>query len=143
MSEQRRLLLDTHIWFWLVTANRRKLKAASINKLSATAEHSKLLVSVISAWEIAMLETKGRLGLGVPVQAWVTTACAQPEFELTGLSVPLALDSVSLPGQFHSDPADRFLVATARTQQATLVTYDEKIIAYAKAGHVNVLGVAT
>jgi PIN domain nuclease of toxin-antitoxin system len=44
-----------------------------------------------------------------------------------------------LPGEIHSDPADRFLIATARTRRAVLATHDEKIIAYGKAGHVKVL----
>jgi len=53
----------------------------------------------------------------------------------------MAIDACTLPGDFHADPADRILVATARAENATLVTRDEKILAYAQAGHVRVLAV--
>ena len=51
------------------------------------------------------------------------------------------IDSVHLPGEIRGDPADRFLIATARSRRAKLTTHDEKIIAYGRAGHVKVLEV--
>ena len=135
----QRLLLDTHVWFWLVTGNRQKLKAPAVSKLVDAARAAPLLVSVISAWEIGMLVTKRRLGLNVPVESWIEDACNQPEFDVIGISIRVVLDSINLPGHFHADPADRFLVATARAHRATLVTRDERIVEYAQAGHVGVL----
>jgi PIN domain nuclease of toxin-antitoxin system len=49
------------------------------------------------------------------------------------------IDSVNLPGEFHADPTDRFLIATARSCRATFATHDQKIIAYGRAGHVKIL----
>ena len=49
------------------------------------------------------------------------------------------IDSCQLPGDSHADPADRFLIATAREMNLTLVTGDKKILAYGKAGGVQVL----
>jgi PIN domain nuclease of toxin-antitoxin system len=46
------------------------------------------------------------------------------------VDVDIALKSVHLPGQFHKDPADRMIVATARKLAVPLVTKDEKIRAY-------------
>ena len=139
MTDEPRLLLDTHVWYWLVVGNRQQLSAATVETLESQARRHPLLVSVISAWEIALLETKGRLGLAVPAQQWVEQTLDRPGFSLVGLSVPIAVESCHLPGQFRADPGDRFLVATARAERATLVTRDAKIIAYGKAGHVRVL----
>lgn len=88
-----------------------------------------------------MLVAKRRLALNVPVDAWIEDATNQPEFDVTGISIRVVQDSLQLPGQFHADPADRFLVATARTLRVTLVTRDERIIDYGRAGHVGVMPV--
>lgn len=58
---------------------------------------------------------------------------------MTGISLDTVVDSVYLPGGFRADPADRFLVATARTLDAVLVTRDEKILRYGRAGNVRVV----
>ena len=50
-----------------------------------------------------------------------------------------ALESSHLPGEFHADPADRILVATARRLDATLITADRKIIEYGKSGFVRIM----
>ncbi|MGH8265849.1 MAG: VapC toxin family PIN domain ribonuclease, partial [Steroidobacteraceae bacterium] len=72
--------------------------------------------------------------------AWVALALSRPEIRLVGLTQPnTVLDSVTLPGEIHADPADRFLIATARNRRATLVTHDDGIIAYGQSGHVKVL----
>ena len=51
----------------------------------------------------------------------------------------IVIDSSSLPGTLHGDPADRLLIATTRHMGATLMTRDTKILAYGAAGHVQVL----
>lgn len=71
-------------------------------------------VSVISVWEIALSASKGRIGLGLPVQDRIRRALDHPGLTLVGLDPQIAIESCNLPGTFHVDPADRFLVATAR-----------------------------
>jgi PIN domain nuclease of toxin-antitoxin system len=66
-----------------------------------------LLVSVISVWEIGMLESKGRLLLNLPCEAWVREALKTPGLTLAPLTPEIAVDSTRLPGAFHGDPADR------------------------------------
>jgi PIN domain nuclease of toxin-antitoxin system len=131
----QRLLLDTHVWFWVLTGNRQRLSAASVRWLEQEAKRARLLVSVISVWELCLLEAKGRVGLALPIDAWLEQALARPEFEIAGINPRIALDSTRLPGGFQADPADRFLVATARSRRACLVTQDEQILSYAAAGH--------
>jgi PIN domain nuclease of toxin-antitoxin system len=75
----------------------------------------------------------------MPLALWLERALASSGLTLLPLAQPTVMvDACTLPGEFHADPADRILVATARAENATLVTRDEKILAYAQAGHVRV-----
>ena len=131
------LLLDTHIWLWFALGLRTRLGASSIKLIE---QSESIQVSIISVWEIALLENKGRVVLPLPISEWISQALAPPTVQLVGLEHPLVvIDSCRLPGRFHADPADRFLVATARATGATLMTRDEKIIEYGTQGHVKVM----
>ena len=135
-----RLLLDTHVWLWLALGVPGTIKPALRKAIERAGESTTLFVSILSVWEIAMLESKGRLILPMTVEEWIERALARPEITLLGLTQPrTAIDSCRLPGTFHADPADRLLVATARSENAALVTRDRKILDYAATGHVRVL----
>ena len=142
MTPASPLLLDTHAWLWLAGAVENRLSAFHRRKLEDAGARGELLVSIVSIWEIALLVAEQRLRLPMPTNAWVQAALDRPELRLVGLDRPdIAIDSLELPGGFHSDPADRFLVATARRLPATLVTRDERIVGYARAGHVSVMAI--
>jgi PIN domain nuclease of toxin-antitoxin system len=70
------------------------------------------------------------------VRAWAARALTFPGLRLTALSPSIAIESTRLPGEIHRDPADRILIATARLSAASIVTSDERILKYAKQGHV-------
>jgi len=134
------LLLDTHVWLWLAFGTPEKIKASTRKVLEQASTDEPLLISIISVWEVAMLEAKQRLSLPMTVEAWVERALDRPDIRLIGLERPrTVIDSCRLPGDFHPDPADRLLVATARSENAVLVTHDKKILDYGAAGHVKVL----
>ena len=90
-------------------------------------------------WEIALLASKARIGLGMPVRDWIHAALERPGFTVTALDPDIAPESCALPGDFHADPADRFLVATARLKHAVFVTRDRRILKYGSQGHLKVL----
>ncbi|MGO9444339.1 MAG: hypothetical protein ACLPXB_06115 [Thiobacillaceae bacterium] len=74
------------------------------------------------------------------VEAWVERALDRPDIRLVGLKHPgIVIDSCHLSGNVHPGPADRLLVATARSENAVLVTYDQKILACGAAGYVKVM----
>jgi PIN domain nuclease of toxin-antitoxin system len=98
-----------------------------------------LCVSSISVWEIALLESKGRLVLPMGAGEWIRRALERVDFELVRLEPEIAIESCRLPGSFHADPADRFLVATARIKKLTLVTRDARILKYARQGHLQAM----
>jgi PIN domain nuclease of toxin-antitoxin system len=64
---------------------------------------------------------------------------AGPAIRTAALTADIAIAASQRPDPFHSDPADRLLIATARHRGMPIVTRDAKIIAYAAAGHVSAI----
>lgn len=122
------IVLDTHIWIWWVHGDPR-LTQAQTSVISA-AEATGIGVSAISCWEVAKLVEYKRLVLPSPTREWLDQALSYPGVRLLSLSPEVAAESTELPGEFHKDPADQIIVATARVYGAPLVTVDEKIRAY-------------
>jgi len=87
-------------------------------------------VSAISCWEVAKLVERGRLALPHPLEEWFALALNYPGVRLLGLSPEVAAASTRLPGNFHRDPADQIIVATARLMYCSLVTSDRKLLSY-------------
>ncbi len=127
------VVLDTHVWIWLLNGDAiSDVAKATIRK---AADQGAIRVPAISVWEVGMLVAKGRLMLRMPCRDWVRSALAAPGIHLAEFSPEVALESCQLPGGIHGDPADRMIAATARILEATLVTRDEKLLAYSRAGH--------
>ncbi len=124
------IVLDTHVLVWWVNGDdtlSRKARQAIQKELDG----GEIIVSAISAWEIAMLVEREKLVLSMDVESWLATVAEIDAVRIVPVDVAISLKSVSLPGEFHKDPADRMIVATARRLAAPLVTKDEKIRAYA------------
>jgi PIN domain nuclease of toxin-antitoxin system len=121
------ILLDTHIWFWWVAAPELLSRAQRefLDNFSGV-----VAVSIISLWEIALLESRGRISLPNPVREWFEKALDGPNIEVIDLSREIVIESNNLPGVFHRDPADRLIAATSRILNAPLVTSDSKILKY-------------
>jgi PIN domain nuclease of toxin-antitoxin system len=98
-------------------------------------EESFLRVSAISAWEVGMLEARGRLRFDMPCEEWVEQAFGMPGLSWMPLTPSICVCSSRLPGVFHGDLADRLIVATARELGAVLLTRDDPILRYAAEGH--------
>ncbi len=130
-----RLLLDTHVWIWLLEGVQGSLSARAMELLNRSSTHGRLLVSVISVWEVAILVTKRRISLTQPLDLWVSAGLSAPGVRLAPLTPEIAIESTRLPGVLHGDPADRIMIATARAMAASLMTCDRAILGYANAGH--------
>jgi PIN domain nuclease of toxin-antitoxin system len=135
----RPLLLDTHVWIWMLEGAVRELGRDAHNAVEEAGAGGRVLVSAISVWEVAMLEAKGRIRFSMEVGEWVRRALGAPGVHLSPLSPEVAVDSTRLPAPVHGDPADRILIATARRVGATLVTRDAKILDYARQGLLDVI----
>jgi PIN domain nuclease of toxin-antitoxin system len=116
-------LLDTNAWLQLGQAPTQiPLRVRKI----LLAENA-IALSPISIIEIAQKQTNGRLTLSAPLEEWVSKALFAG-LKLLPLTPEIACDAYRIP-DFHGDPADRIIAATARAHQLTLVTCDRKLIA--------------
>ena len=126
MGSSRSTLLDTHVLVWLDEASPRLGKSA-IAKIDRAFHSGVAMISAISFWEVGMLVRKGRIRLDVDLAVW------RKEFLEQGLiEVPVTGDigiQASCFDDFHGDPADRLIAATALQNTAVLVTADERLLA--------------
>lgn len=129
MGSPQLVLLDTHAWlWWLLEPDRLGARAAT--SIDAALEAGTLRAATISAWEAATLEAKGRLRTTHGVASLVVACESMQPFAFVPLTAAVAAEAGSLEN-FHGDPADRMIVATALYQDALLITKDRKITDYA------------
>jgi len=132
------VLLDTHVWLWFAEGDAEldhKCRAAIEAALHADGAY----VSLISVWEIALLDTRRRIILSAPCVEWVNAAFSAGVIKPAELSAEILVASTRLPGRLHADPSDSIIVATARALDATLITRDRTLLGYGRQGHVAVL----
>jgi len=119
------ILLDTHVLVWLDEANPR-LDAAAIERINAAFQAGEAMVSTISFWEVGMLVRKGRIRLEMDLGVWRNDFMEQGLIELP-VTGEIGIRAAGLE-QFHGDPADRIIAATALQHSLTLITADEKLL---------------
>lgn len=117
-------LLDTHVWFWQLTGS-PKLSPAAAELIDTSSEE--LWLSPISVWELGILRQKGRVEIDDDLRSWVEQSRRRLPLQeaLPNQEIALATFELDLP---HQDPADRFLAATARTHDLTLITADRRLL---------------
>ena len=123
------ILLDTHVWVWWIGAPER-ISAAARDRIQEAMEASGIYISSISSWEVSLLVKKKRLDLTMAPADWVSRSEALPFFHFVPVDNRIFLLSNDLPGDFHDDPADRIITATALTLNLPLVTRDQRILDY-------------
>ena len=120
-----RVLLDTHTWIWMAgTPERLPIQVQSILDLANT----DCFLSPISVWEVLLLARKNRIVLDREPMAWVEASVEQLRLSILPITLEIAMDTNRLDGFDRQDPGDRFIVATARVHQLTLLTADEWIL---------------
>ena len=122
-------LLDTHTWIWW-HMNPGKLSRRVKSIIANEDKYDEMLLSAISPWEFSKLLEKGRIGISCDPERWIKVALAMHKFRLVPLFPVLAYHSTTLPQPFHDDPGDQIIVATAREENATILTKDQRIQNY-------------
>ena len=122
------IIIDTHIWVWWVHGDSR-LTEGQFESLKVH-ETDIIGVSAISCWEIAKLVEYNRIDLRCSIKEWFDLSLRYPGISLIDLTPEIAIEATQLPGEFHRDPADQIIVATARIYNCPLLTSDKKIIDY-------------
>jgi PIN domain nuclease of toxin-antitoxin system len=109
------IAIDTHVWIYLVTGQHEKT--------------NELILNAISCWEVALLEKKGRLELDRPADVWIKNALLYPSLKVIDLTPDILVKAIHLK-EFHTDPADRMIVAACILNSWSLITKDKRIHAY-------------
>jgi PIN domain nuclease of toxin-antitoxin system len=132
------LLLDTCAAVWI--ANKERIADAVIDEIHrADAGDAVILVSPVTAWEIGMLVSRGRMSLPTTPERWFDSLLEAPSIRLVSLPPSVLIAASYLPGSPPNDPADRILAATAREFGYILVTRDRPLLEYAEQGHLKTL----
>ena len=131
------ILLDTCAIIWLM--NGEILKPIAIKEIENAQNESNLYVSPISTWEIAHLVAKNKITLTMPTQEWFQHLINIDGVKIAELTPKILMSSVELGDGLHSDPADRIIIASARSLNLTLVSRDGLIKKYAAQGFLKFL----
>jgi PIN domain nuclease of toxin-antitoxin system len=120
--------MDTHVWFWSLSEPENLSRTAyqSIER----EQPDQRGVASISLWEFAMMIARGRIELKTTAAQWLEYAIHKTGLRVFELTPEIAVESCELPGEFHRDPADRIIVATARIHGIAVITKDRKILNY-------------
>jgi PIN domain nuclease of toxin-antitoxin system len=122
------ILLDTQVWMWWTTQNAQLPER--IKSLLVRRREEGFGVSRFSCWEVAKKVERGKLGLGQDLDSWLDAAEAAPGVVMLDVTRAVLVESTRLPGNFHRDPADQIIVATARVHDLQLLSTDRDILAY-------------
>jgi len=120
-----RYLLDTNAWIWLFSEP-QKIRSEARHLLN---DEAILGLSPMSIIEVAQKASKGKLIFRLPLEQWVKNALPPERLRLMPLTSVVALGAYQWPDDFHGDPGDRIIAATAKASGLTLVTSDEKLLA--------------
>ena len=121
------IVLDTHTLIWLDTGN-KLLGNDSLKSIDQALADNALTVSAITFWEVAMLASKGRLTMDLPIEIWRKQLIEKGLVEMP-MDGNIGIRAAEME-EFHGDPADRIIVATALSTGSLLVTADKKILAW-------------
>ena len=132
------LLWDTCTAIWIY--EKARLSHAALEAIGAAhREGIPSYISPITAWEVGLLTSRGRLQLLIRPERWFSNLFEVPGVRLAEMSPDLLIASSYLPGKPPKDPMDRIIAATARELGATLITRDRALLDYGAQGHVAVL----
>lgn len=132
------ILLDTHIWVWLVDGILKNMRRVQNNQIQAIEKYlakRQVYVSTISCWEIAKRYEKGGFNArNIGMDKWMEEAVGYTGIRLVALTPRIALESTRLASKVKElkfkDPGDQLIVATSMVYDLPLVTVDEKIRKY-------------
>jgi PIN domain nuclease of toxin-antitoxin system len=121
------ILIDTHVLLWWQAGGERLSRRATAQLSGA----QRVAISTITCWEVAMLLGKDRIALDRPVRAWINDWATTTRATMIDVSADIAVSAAELP-DFHGDPADRLIYATALAHGLPLISKDERLRTYAR-----------
>ncbi len=131
-TKPRYLLLDTHVWVWLMNGDQALNRKSYLKTIEQYARQDGLRICAISIWEIGMLVAKKRLALSKDLYQWVEESLSAKGLSVEPLSVDVLLKSTQMGDDIQGDPADRMILSVARSINAALMTADAQMITYCR-----------
>ncbi len=133
------VLFDTCAVIWL--ANGDRLRREALDTILHAGLHDGIFISPVSAWEIGLLGRRqsGATTFLPDAKTWFARVMSGPAIRPAPFTSDIAIDASSLSEPLNADPADRLLIATARTLGVPLVTRDRKIEVYGPLGHLGMI----
>lgn len=132
------MLLDTCTTIWISKEEQLALEFMyDVERARIAGEP--IYVSPVTAWEMGLLVSRGRVNLQMTPERWFVRLMEAPGLRLSDMPPSVLLASSFLPGEPPRDPADRILAATAREFGYRLVTRDRPLLEYAEQGHIQAL----
>ena len=119
------IILDTHVFVWWA-ASRAKVSPRARRAIEKDRQPA---ICDISLWEVAKLVSLGRLKMDRDVEVWLDQAVEETGLEVIPIDAAIAARSNRIAANFHGDPADQLIAATALERGVPLVTADEKLLA--------------
>ena len=119
------MILDTCALLWLASGD-KKLSRSALKKIN---EASAVYVSAIIGFEVAIKVAKGKLKLPHPPQDWFEKVVEHHGLTVLPLELNVCIAAAELP-RIHDDPCDRFIIATAKLNDLSVVTADERFEEY-------------
>ncbi len=119
------MILDTCALLWLAGGS-KKLSRSTLKEIN---EASVVYVSAISGFEIILKAGQGKLELSHPVEEWFKRVVEHHGLTILSLDLEVCIAAAKLP-PIHDDPFDRFIIATAKLNDLTVVTADERFEKY-------------
>lgn len=120
------IILDTHIWFWLINQEFSRFPS---HWRKAIDNAEQVGVSVISCYEIALAQQRGRIELPCTANQWFEQALQPTDITLFPLTPEIICRAVDL-SPVHKDPFDRLIIATTLEYQAKLASIDSLFSQY-------------
>ncbi|MDX2179453.1 MAG: type II toxin-antitoxin system VapC family toxin [Bryobacteraceae bacterium] len=121
-----RILIDTHIFLWAITNDRR---LSHESRLAFESAGNELVLSVVSMWEISIKRSLGKLPLPEPAREFLEAEISSNRLTVLELNLRHIAELDRLP-RLHRDPFDRVLVAQARAEGIALLSQDTDILQY-------------
>lgn len=130
------LILDTHVWIWLINGNPEIERFGFLSVINKAMKDRAVKIPAVCLWEVSMLASRNRIVVAENTLDWLRKASSAPGISIHPLTPEIAYESTVLPGSFHGDPADRMIVATARLLDGTLLTRDKEMLKYSQKNYV-------
>ncbi|MDM8556943.1 type II toxin-antitoxin system VapC family toxin [Desulfococcaceae bacterium HSG7] len=122
-----RVLLDTCAFLWLITEDTDRLSLIASDTFLH--KNNQIYFSLVSAWEISIKKSTGKLVLSAPVYEFISEQIESNQL----IVLPIELDHIAKVSElffYHKDPFDRLIIAQAITEDIAILTSDSLFNSY-------------